>query len=53
MFMFYDIITSLALIKILINKRKTLLLTVLLSKRAVRDLINLMSRVIMKKINKY
>ena len=35
MFMFYNVIAFLALIKILMSKRKTLLLTILLSKRAV------------------
>ncbi len=50
--MFYNVIASLALIKALTNKRKTLLLTVLLSRRAVRDLTDLVSRVIMKKISK-
>ncbi len=35
MFMFYNIITSLALIKTLISKSKTFLLIMLLSKRAV------------------
>ncbi len=35
MFMFYNIIIFLALIKTLISKRKTFLLIMLLSKRAV------------------
>ncbi len=35
MFMFYNVITSSASIKTLINKRKTFLLIILLSKRAV------------------
>ncbi len=36
MFMFYNVITFLALIKTLINKSKTLLLIILLSKRAFK-----------------
>ncbi len=35
MFMFYNVIAFLALIKTLMSKSKTFLLTVLLSKRAV------------------
>ncbi len=35
MFMFYNVIASLALIKTLINKNNTLLLIMLLSKRAI------------------
>ncbi len=44
--MFYNVITSSALIKTLISKSKTLLLIMILSKRAVRDLTNSASRVI-------
>ncbi len=46
MFIFYNVITSSALIKTLMNKSKTFLLTVLLSKRAIRDLTDSASRVI-------
>ncbi len=53
MFMFHNVIASLALIKTLMNKRKILLLIMLLSKRAVRDLTNSVSRVIIRKMNKY
>ncbi len=52
MFIFYNVITFSALIKTLINKRKTFLLTVFLSKQAVRDLINSVSRIIIRKISK-
>ncbi len=50
MFIFYNVIASSALIKTLMSKLKTFLLTVFLSKRAVRDLINSASRVIIRKI---
>ncbi len=53
MFKFYNVIASLALIKALINKRKTLLLIMFLSKQAIRNLTNLVSRIIIKKISKY
>ncbi len=53
MFMFHNVIASSALIKILTSKRKTLLLTVFLSRRVIRSLINSVSRVIMKKMSKY
>ncbi len=52
MFIFYNVIASSASIKTLINKRETLLLMILLSRRAVRDLTDLMSRIIMKKMSK-
>ncbi len=51
MFMFYNVIASSVLIKTLMSKSETLLLIVLLSRRAVRDLINSVSRVIIRKIN--
>ena len=52
MFMFYNVIAFSALIKALISKRKTFLLTVLLSRRAVQDFTDSVSRAIIKKVNK-
>ncbi len=53
MFIFHNVIAFSASIKTLMNKRETLLLTVFLNRRAVRDLINSVSRVIIRKMNKY
>ncbi len=53
MFMFYDVIASSASIKTLMSKRKTFLLIMFLSRRAIRDLTDSVSRVIIRKINKY
>ncbi len=51
MFMFHNVIASSALIKKSISKNKTFLLTVLLSRRAVRGLIDSVLRVIIRKID--
>jgi len=45
--MFYNVITFLASIKTSMNKNETFLLIIFLSKRAIRDLINSASRIIM------
>ncbi len=47
MFMFHNVIAFSASVKTLMSRNKTFLLTVLLSRRAVRDLTNSASRVIM------
>ncbi len=49
--MFYNVIAFSASIKALMSKNKIFLLIVLLSRQAVRDLINSVSRVIIRKIN--